>query len=117
MGHFERQADQHAHEIGSLEAIEHRVARDWEQIRDDLADQLANGEMIKADDRVVLAFGDVTDRLWSLRPEQGEAAIALCARSPELGGRHMQRLVFEIAQELVDIFADAFKNDLENDHD
>ena len=112
MGHFERQADQLAHELGNLEEIEAIVEREWSRAREDLADQLANGELIKADNRVVLAFGDVNDRLWSLYPEQGEAALALCARSPELGGKHVQRLMFDLALELVDAYADAFKNDL-----
>lgn len=115
MGAIELQIDRHADELGRLEAIETYVEREWDKIRDELADKLANGERLEADERIVLDFGDVSDRLWGNYPDQGEAALKLCAQSPSLGGRHMQRLLFQIAQELVDLFSDAFKKDLEND--
>jgi len=117
MGAIELQIDRYADEQGRLDAIEAYVEREWDKTRDELADKLANGERLEADERVVLDFGDVNDRLWSLYPQQGEAALKLCAQSPSLGGRHMQRLLFDIAQELVNAFSDAFKKDLEESYE
>ena len=117
MAAIELQIDRHADEIGFLEARDHFVEQQWRDQRDELADKLANGTQLATEAGTVLTFGDVTNRLWSNYPEQGEAAMKLCAQCPSLGGRHMQRLLFDIAVELVEAFSDAFKTDLENDYE
>jgi hypothetical protein len=113
MGVIESQIDRYADEQGELDRKDERVKRAWESVREDMADQLISGKPLEASCGTVLSFGDITDRLWSLYPSRGEAALRLCVGSHELGGKHTHNLLYDIALELVDNFADAFKKDLE----
>lgn len=106
-------AAQYQKQLDDDAELEARKERYWLDVREELADTLAKGEGLKAGDSIVLEFGDVVDRIWSLYPERGQAAMELCGRSPELGGSHMKRLLVEMAQELVDGFSDAFTDDVE----
>lgn len=114
-GHFERQADRHADEMGRLDRIDSQVDREWDNCRDDLAELLARGEPIKAHGKPLLDFSDVTDRMAFEHNVEQDACFRLAATHPDLAGHHMKKLVLTVCEELIDLFADELKDDIRED--
>lgn len=115
MGAIELEIDRHADELGRLERIEQRVEREWDRVKDNLIHDLARGEALKVGKRTLLDFNDVVDRLWEEQNDPARAASLQCSLDPERGGKQMQQLLEQMAEDLVNQYADDFKRDMEND--
>ena len=115
MGAVERQIDRHADELGRLEDIENRVDKVWREQRDELAERLAKGSSLRALGEVVLEADDVADRLFGDNPDEANSAMVLCVNNPQLGGKHIARMMREAAEKLVEESSSRFKADIEND--
>ncbi len=117
MGHFERQADQHAEELGRLSVIEDRVERDWYCQRERLAEQLTNRQPIVINGDLLLDFDDVIDRICGRGYDGLRAALLLSLTDESLGGKPFRLLIEREALNLVEDFAPTLKTALEKDHE
>lgn len=117
MGHFERQADQHAEELGQLSVIEDRIEGDWYCQREALAEQLTNRQPIVINGDLLLDFDDVVDRICGQAYEGLRVALLLCLSDESLGGKSFRLLIEREALNLVEDFAPTLKTALEKDHE
>lgn len=83
--------------------------------REELAAMLAAGETLKIRHKPALIFENVEDALYPEHEAEVTRAMQLCAISPELGGKHMKKLLEAVALELVDGFKDGFRASFEED--
>lgn len=116
MGHFARQADHHAEEMGRLSDIEDRVEHQWKNLRPELAAQLADGDTLHANGAPLLDFDDVIDRICLQSREGMRAALLLCLANQSLGGHQFTQLIEREALALVDDFEQTFKDALEKEN-
>lgn len=115
MGAVEQDIDRYAEELSELDAMDEAVDKQWSEAREALAEQLAAGKTLKAGGRPVLSKDDVVDHLFFEKPDEANTAMVLCFISPAIGGKHIKRLMEEMALDLLDDYADAFKDDIQRD--
>lgn len=114
-GYFELQADRHADEQGQIDRIEHQVEKAWDRERGELIAMLAMGKPLTALGKPLLDFIDVRDRMAEEHDKAQDACFILSATHPDLAGHHMKKLVEQVAEELVDLFADDLRADIQRD--
>jgi len=117
MGHAERQADYHAEELGRLADIDDWVERQWETLRSELAAKLSAGATLRIDNRPVLDFDHVIDRICTESSESLRAALLLSMSHPSLSGPTFTILIERAALALVDESAKTFKRALEKEYE
>lgn len=83
--------------------------------REEFAAMLAAGEELLAFGKRYLNFENVEDRLYEYHEAEHSAALKLCAISPEIGGKHVKKLLETVALELVDAFKDGFRASYEEE--
>ncbi len=83
--------------------------------REEFAAMLAAGETLNANGKPLLSFEELDNRLYPDNQAELHAAMQLCAISPELGGKHVKRVLEAVALELVDTFESAFRADYERE--
>jgi len=83
--------------------------------REEFAAMLAAGEELLAFGKKYLNFENVEDRLYKYHEAEHSAALKLCAISPEVGGKHMKKLLETVALELVDAFEGGFRASYEEE--
>ena len=92
------------------------LSESWFQSnREEFAAMLASGETLVAYGKPLLNFEDLENLLFSDQLSEIRTAMQLCAISPELGGKHVQKILDAVAQKLVDEFQDAFRASYEQE--
>ena len=83
--------------------------------RKEMAACLAAGDVLLTHGNPLLTFEDLENHLYPKYESEVRKAMLLCATFPEIGGKHMQRILEGAALELVDNFQDAFRASYEEE--
>ena len=95
--------------------LEQLSERWFQSNREELAAELASGETLVAYGKPILAADDLDNRLYTENEAEFNAAVRLCAKNPELGGRHVKRICEAVALELVDAYEDTLRDSYEHE--
>lgn len=93
-----------------------QLSEDWFRLqREEMAADLASGEVLLTHGNPLLTYEDLEGHLDPKYMEEVSKAIKLCGKNPELGGKHVQKILENAALDLVDNFQDAFRASYEEE--
>lgn len=83
--------------------------------REEMAACLAHGETLKAFGKPLLTAEDLENRVYSWHDTEIRVAMCLCTMSPEVGGKHVKRILDRAALDLVNAFQDELRASYEEE--
>lgn len=95
-------------------SLDDRVDERWREERQEIADMIARGETytlsVPGKPDVHLDYWEIDDWLYRNAEDEIHKAMALCVMHPELGGKHVKRLVERAALAVTDQLATEIKS-------